>query len=142
MKSVKIMFVLFLLILMNGCTSEIKESSFDEAMLLAYAEASVKRMMEGDADFIVADIEEKIRLTVDEEQLKAVVIGEHEKAENFVEFVRHRFSEGEHPLEKYPIGIVEMIGKYENGAITYVFQFNTDNKLIGFNLVFRPSTGN
>lgn len=59
------------------------------------------------------------------------------KATTYDSIIKTTFSQSLHPLDKYPIASVVVLAQFENGTMTYSFNYSELNEIIGFSMAFQ-----
>lgn len=125
------------LIIMTGCSEKVEEHKFDESKLKSVSEDLILEVNSSNGQVILDLMEVNVRKTVTIEQFNEMIDNQLSKAKMFDSIISTTFSQSLHPLEKYPIALVVVLAKFENGTMTYNFNFNELNEIIGFNMVFQ-----
>lgn len=127
-------------LLVFGCLSACKKEEaaivFDVEMLKEQCDNLTLQAVEGDASPIYAMIKEDYKNGSSLEGFQEYLEMRLNQAEEFEEIIKSDFSQSEHPLEKYKIGSIVNLVRFTNGLMTFTYQFNEENEMIGFAVTF------
>ena len=138
MKNRKIIIISIMFLLMTAACSKAEElHKFDEAKLIRMSEDLVSEVNKVNGQAVYDLIEETIRKTATVDGFNQMIDKQLKKTTEFDSIISTNFSQSLHPLEKYPIGQVVVLARFENGTMTYNFNYNELNEIIGFSMVFQ-----
>lgn len=138
MKNKKFIIIgLMFLLLASACSKTEEKHKFDEAKLISMSEELVSEANKVNGQAIYDLIEETIRKTVTVESFNEMIDSQLKKTTEYDSIISTTFSQSLHPLEKYPIGQVVVLARFGNGTMTYNFNYNELNEIIGFSMVFQ-----
>lgn len=133
---VLIVIVLFVLGNLSACKKEETVVVFDVDKLKDQCNALTLQAVEGDASPIFEMIKEDYKNGTSLEGFQEYLDTRLRQADDFEEIIKSEFTQGQHPLEKYLIGSVVDLVRYTNGLMSFTYQFNEKNELIGFAITF------
>ncbi len=128
--------VLFVLGNLSACKKEEAEVVFDVDKLKEQCNALTLQAVEGDVSPIFEMIKEDYKNGTSLEGFQEYLDTRLRQAEDFEEIIKSEFMQGQHPLDKYLIGSVVDLVRYTNGLMSFTYQFNENNELIGFAITF------
>lgn len=128
---------LMFLLLFSACSKAEEEHKFDEEKLISLSEELVSEANNGNGKAIYDLLEETIKKTATVEQIDEFVAFQLSKATEYDSIIKTTFSQSLHPLDKYPIAAVVVLARFENGTMTYNFNYNELNEILGFSMVFQ-----
>lgn len=128
--------VLFVLGFLGACKKEETEIVFDVDKLKQQCNTLTLQAVEGDVSPIYTMIKDEYKQGSSLEGFQEYLETRLNQAEAFEEIIKSDFSQGEHPLDKYKIGSVVNLVRFTNGLMTFTYQFNEENEMIGFAVTF------
>lgn len=120
-----------------ACSKSEEMHKFDEAKLISMSEELVSEVNKVNGQAVYDLIEENIRKTATVDGFNQMIDKQLKKTTEFDSIISTNFSQSLHPLEKYPIGQVVVLARFKNGTMTYNFNYNELNEIIGFSMVFQ-----
>lgn len=82
-------------------------------------------------------VTESYRKTTTVEAVNEFIAFQLSKATEYDSIIKTTFSQSLHPLDKYPIASVVVLAQFENGTMTYGFNYNEFNEILGFSMAFQ-----
>lgn len=128
--------ILFVLGSLSACKKEEAAIVFDVEGLTERCNTLTLQAVEGDVSPIYEMIKEDYRNGTSLEGFQEYLETRLSQAEEFEDIIKSDFSQGEHPLEKYKIGSIVNLVRFTNGLMTFTYQFNEENEMIGFAVTF------
>ena len=127
--------ILFLL-LISACSKSEEQHKFDEEMLIDLSLELVVEANTANSQPIYDLFDETYRRLASLEAINDFIAFQLSKATNYDSIIKTTFSQSVHPLDKYPIATVVVLARFENGTMTYTFNYNELNEIIGFSMNF------
>ena len=128
--------ILFLL-LIPACSKSEEKHKFDEEILIDLSLELVAEANKTNSQPIYDLVTESYRKTTTVEAVNEFIAFQLSKATNYDSIIKTTFSQSVHPLDKYPIASVVALARFENGTMTYMFNYNELNKILGFSMNFQ-----
>jgi hypothetical protein len=124
-------------LLSSACSKAEEQHKFDEVKLISLSEELVSEANKVNSQPIYDLVEESYRKTTTVEAINEFITFQLSKATEFDSIIKTTFSQSLHPLDKYPIATVVVLTRFENGTMTYTFNYNELNEILGFSMVFQ-----
>lgn len=128
--------ILFLL-LISACKKAEEQHKFDEEMLIDLSLELVGEANKTNSQPIYDLVTESYRKTTTVEAVNEFIAFQLSKATEYDSIIKTTFSQSLHPLDKYPIASVVVLAQFENGTMTYGFNYNEFNEILGFSMAFQ-----
>ena len=128
--------ILFLL-LISACSKSEEQHKFDEEMLIDLSLELVGEANKTNSQPIYDLVTESYRKTTTVEAVNEFIAFQLSKATEYDSIIKTTFSQSLHPLDKYPIASVVVFAQFENGTMTYGFNYNEFNEILGFSMAFQ-----
>ncbi|NTW91749.1 MAG: hypothetical protein HGA35_07475 [Erysipelotrichaceae bacterium] len=128
--------ILFLL-LISACSKTEEQHKFDEERLIDLSLELVAEANKVNSQPIYDLVTESYRKTTTVEAVNEFIAFQLSKATNYDSIIKTTFSQSVHPLDKYPIASVIVLARFENGTMTYMFNYNELNEILGFSMNFQ-----
>lgn len=136
MKKKTLIIGVLILILTSACSKAEEQHKFDEEKLINLSLELVSEANKANSQPIYDIVEESYQRTVSVEALNEFIAFQLSKATNYDSIIKTTFSQSVHPLDKYPIASVVVLARFENGTMTYMFNYNELNEILGFSMNF------
>jgi len=137
MKKKTIIIGILFLLLTSACSKAEEKHKFDEEELIDLSLELVAEVNKANSQPIYDIVEESYRKTVTVEAIYEFIAFQLSKATNYDSIIKTTFSQSVHPLDKYPIASVVVLARFENGTMTYMFNYNELNEILGFSMNFQ-----
>jgi len=137
MKKKTIIIGLLFLLLTSACSKTEEQHKFDEEMLIDLSLELVVEANKTNSQPIYDLVTESYRKTTTVEAVNEFIAFQLSKATNYDSIIKTTFSQSVHPLDKYPIASVVVLARFENGTMTYMFNYNELNEILGFSMNFQ-----
>ncbi len=137
MKKKTIIIGLLFLLLISACSKTEEQHKFDEEMLIDLSLELVVEANKTNSQPIYDLVTESYRKTTTVEAVNEFIAFQLSKATNYDSIIKTTFSQSVHPLDKYPIASVVVLARFENGTMTYMFNYNELNEILGFSMNFQ-----
>ena len=128
--------ILFLL-LIPACSKSEEKHKFDEEILIDLSLELVAEANKTNSQPIYDLVTESYRKTTTVEAVNEFIAFQLSKATNYDSIIKTTFSQSLHPLDKYPIASVVVFAQFENGTMTYSFNYSELNEILGFSMAFQ-----
>ena len=128
--------VLIVLGSLSACKKKEAEIVFDVDKLKQQCDDLTLKAIDGDIGPIFSMIKEDYKQGTSQEAFQDYLEARLNQSEEFDSIISSEFTQSEHPLDKYPIGSVIVRAKFSNGYMTFTYQFNEANELIGTAITF------
>lgn len=128
---------ILLLIMISACSKAEEQHKFDEEMLIDLSLELVVEANKTNSQPIYDLVTESYRKTTTVEAVNEFISFQLSKATNYDSIIKTTFSQSLHPLDKYPIASVVVLARFENGTMTYMFNYNELNEILGFSMNFQ-----
>jgi len=135
MKKISLISLLFLLFI-SACSKAEEQHKFDEEKLINLSLDLVDEANKANAQPIYDIFDETYRRLASIEVINEFITFQLSKATDYDSIIKTTFSQSVHPLDKYPIATVAVLARFENGTMTYTFNYNELNEIIGFSMNF------
>lgn len=129
MRILKIIFYVFLLLLVTGCKEEF-ELVFNEEEMNKISENIALKLVDGDYEYVYENIAEVSRKSTTFENMEIYFNKIFLNHGNFEYVISNVFVESRNPLSKVPEGTSTVKLKYEEGIITCVLKYD-ESKILG-----------
>lgn len=126
-----------ILILTSACSKAEEQHKFDEEKLINLSLELVSEANKANSQPIYDLVTESYRKTTTVEAVNEFISFQLSKATNYDSIIKTTFSQSVHPLDKYPIASVVVLARFENGTMTYMFNYNELNEILGFSMNFQ-----
>lgn len=136
MKKKTLIIGVLILILTSACSKAEEQHKFDEEKLINLSLELVSEANKANSQPIYDIFDETYRKLASIEVINEFIAFQLSKATNYDSIIKTTFSQSVHPLDKYPIGSVVVLARFENGTMTYTFNYNELNEIIGFSMNF------
>lgn len=137
MKKKTLIIGVLILILTSACSKAEEQHKFDEEKLINLSLELVSEANKANSQPIYDLVTESYRKTTTVEAVNEFISFQLSKATNYDSIIKTTFSQSVHPLDKYPIGSVVVLARFENGTMTYTFNYNELNEILGFSMNFQ-----
>lgn len=137
MKKKTLIIGVLILILNSACSKAEEQHKFDEEKLINLSLELVSEANKANSQPIYDLVTESYRKTTTVEEVNEFISFQLSKATNYDSIIKTTFSQSVHPLDKYPIGSVVVLARFENGTMTYTFNYNELNEILGFSMNFQ-----
>lgn len=137
MKKKTIIIGLLFLLLISACSKTEEQHKFDEGMLIDLSLELVAEANKTNSQPIYELVTESYRKTTTVEAVNEFISFQLSKATNYDSIIKTTFSQSVHPLDKYPVASVVVLARFENGTMTYMFNYNELNEILGFSMNFQ-----
>lgn len=137
MKKKTLIIGVLILILTSACSKAEEQHKFDEEKLINLSLELVSEANKANSQPIYDLVTESYRKTTTVEAVNEFISFQLSKATNYDSIIKTTFSQSVHPLDKYPIASVVVLARFENGTMTYTFNYNELNEIIGFSMNFQ-----
>ena len=121
---------------LGACAKKEPEIVFDVDKLKQQCDDLTLKAIDGDIGPIYTMIKEDYKQGTSQEAFQDYLEARLNQSEEFDSIISSEFTQSEHPLDKYPIGSVIVRAKFSNGFMTFTYQFNEANELIGTAITF------
>lgn len=125
------------MLLTSACSKTEEQHKFDEGMLIDLSLELVAEANKTNSQPIYDLVTESYRKTTTVEAVNEFIAFQLSKATNYDSIIKTTFSQSVHPLDKYPIASVVVLARFENGTMTYMFNYNELNEILGFSMNFQ-----
>lgn len=136
MKKKTLIIGVLILILTSACSKAEEQHKFDEEKLINLSLELVSEANKANSQPIYDLVTESYRKTTTVEAVNEFISFQLSKATNYDSIIKTTFSQSVHPLDKYPIASVVVLARFENGTMTYMFNYNELNEILGFSMNF------
>lgn len=136
MKNKTIIIGILFLLLTSACSKAEEQHKFDEEMLIDLSLKLVVEANTANSQPIYDLFDETYRRLASLEAINDFIAFQLSKATNYDSIIKTTFSQSVHPLDKYPIATIVILARFENGTMTYTFNYNELNEIIGFSMNF------
>ena len=137
MKKKSLIIGVLILILTSACSKAEEQHKFDEEKLINLSLELVSEANKANSQPIYDLVTESYRKTTTVEAVNEFISFQLSKATNYDSIIKTTFSQSVHPLDKYPIASVVVLARFENGTMTYMFNYNELNEILGFSMNFQ-----
>jgi ABC-type phosphate/phosphonate transport system substrate-binding protein len=137
MKKKTLIIGVLILILTSACSKAEEQHKFDEEKLINLSLELVSEANKANSQPIYDLVTESYRKTTTVEAVNEFISFQLSKATNYDSIIKTTFSQSVHPLDKYPIASVVVLARFENGTMTYMFNYNELNEILGFSMNFQ-----
>lgn len=137
MKKKTLIIGVLILILTSACSKAEEQHIFDEEKLINLSLELVSEANKANSQPIYDLVTESYRKTTTVEAVNEFISFQLSKATNYDSIIKTTFSQSVHPLDKYPIASVVVLARFENGTMTYMFNYNELNEILGFSMNFQ-----
>ena len=137
MKKKTLIIGVLILILTSACSKAEEQHKFDEEKLINLSLELVSEANKANSQPIYDLVTESYRKTTTVEEVNEFISFQLSKATNYDSIIKTTFSQSVHPLDKYPIASVVVLARFENGTMTYMFNYNELNEILGFSMNFQ-----
>lgn len=137
MKKKTLIIGVLILILISACSKAEEQHKFDEEKLINLSLELVSEANKANSQPIYDLVTESYRKTTTVEAVNEFISFQLSKATNYDSIIKTTFSQSVHPLDKYPIASVVVLARFENGTMTYMFNYNELNEILGFSMNFQ-----
>lgn len=137
MKKKTLIIGVLILILFSACSKAEEQHKFDEEKLINLSLELVSEANKANSQPIYDLVTESYRKTTTVEAVNEFISFQLSKATNYDSIIKTTFSQSVHPLDKYPIASVVVLARFENGTMTYMFNYNELNEILGFSMNFQ-----
>lgn len=137
MKKKTLIIGVLILILTSACSKAEEQHKFDEEKLINLSLELVSEANKANSQPIYDLVTESYRKTTTVEAVNEFISFQLSKATNYDSIIKTTFSQSVHPLDKYPIASVVVLARFENGTMTYMFNYNDLNEILGFSMNFQ-----
>ena len=137
MKKKTLIIGVLILILISACSKAEEQHKFDEEKLINLSLELVSEANKANSQPIYDLVTESYRKTTTVEEVNEFISFQLSMAINYDSIIKTTFSQSVHPLDKYPIGSVVVLARFENGTMTYTFNYNELNEILGFSMNFQ-----
>lgn len=137
MKKKTIIIGILFLLLISACSKTEEQHKFDEEKLINLSLELVDEANKTNSQPIYDLIVESYRKTTTVEAYNEFIAFQLSKATEYDSIIKTTFSQSLHPLDKYPIASVVVLAQFENGTMTYSFNYNELNEILGFSMAFQ-----
>lgn len=137
MKKKTLIIGVLILILTSACSKAEEQHKFDEEKLINLSLELVSEVNKANSQPIYDLVTESYRKTTTVEAVNEFISFQLSKATNYDSIIKTTFSQSVHPLDKYPIASVVVLARFENGTMTYMFNYNELNEILGFSMNFQ-----
>lgn len=135
MRIFKIIFYVFLLLLVTGCKEEF-DLVFNEEEMNKISENFALKLVDGDYEYVYENIAEVSRKSTTYENMEIYFNKIFLNQGNFEYVISNVFVESRNPLSKVPEGTSTVKLKYEKGIITCVLKYDESKILDSILLTF------
>lgn len=132
MKKKTLIIGVLILILTSACSKAEEQHKFDEEKLINLSLELVSEANKANSQPIYDLVTESYRKTTTVEAVNEFISFQLSKATNYDSIIKTTFSQSVHPLDKYPVASVVVLARFENGTMTYMFNYNELNEILGF----------
>lgn len=137
MKKKTLIIGVLILILTSACSKAEEQHKFDEEKLINLSLELISEANKANSQPIYDLVTESYRKTTTVEAVNEFISFQLSKATNYDSIIKTTFSQSVHPLDKYPIASVVVLARFENGTMTYMFNYNELNEILGFSMNFQ-----
>lgn len=137
MKKKTLIIGVLILILTSACSKAEEQHKFDEEKLINLSLELVSEANKANSQPIYNIFDETYRKLASIEVINEFIAFQLSKATNYDSIIKTTFSQSVHPLDKYPIASVVVLARFENGTMTYMFNYNELNEILGFSMNFQ-----
>lgn len=137
MKKKTLIIGVLILILTSACSKAEEQHKFDEEKLIDLSLELVSEANKANSQPIYDIFDETYRKLASIEVINEFIAFQLSKATNYDSIIKTTFSQSVHPLDKYPIASVVVLARFENGTMTYMFNYNELNEILGFSMNFQ-----
>lgn len=137
MKKKTLIIGVLILILTSACSKAEEQHKFDEEKLINLSLELVSEANKANSQPIYDLVTESYWKTTTVEAVNEFISFQLSKATNYDSIIKTTFSQSVHPLDKYPIASVVVLARFENGTMTYMFNYNELNEILGFSMNFQ-----
>lgn len=137
MKKKTIIIGILFLLLISACSKSEEQHKFDEEMLINLSLELVAEANKTNSQPIYDKFDETYRRLASLEAINDFIAFQLSKATTYDSIIKTTFSQSLHPLDKYPIASVVVLAQFENGTMTYSFNYSELNEIIGFSMAFQ-----
>ena len=137
MKKKTIIIGILFLLLISACKKAEEQHKFDEEMLIDLSLELVSEANKTNSQPIYDKFDETYRRLASLEAISDFIAFQLSKATTYDSNIKTTFSQSLHPLDKYPIASVVVFAQFENGTMTYSFNYSELNEILGFSMAFQ-----